>query len=836
MSDQSPEANSTTLFPPLANIERLAVLGQYQIFGTASEDTFDEIVQLAAQICQTPVALITLVDEERQWVKAKYQFGATVAPLETGFCPFVVQQEAMLVIPDTLANAQFAANPAVTTHPGVRFYAGVPLVTNQGYVLGSLCVIDYVPHQLTAHQVDTLQVLSRQVMAQLELRLASRQLVETDRALLEVTQSISTSVGSAFFHSLVQHLAKALGVDYAHISQIVENEPDTVRTIARWGQGQIMDNVNYSLRTTPCGHVVEHRKICCYPHQVQAYFPDAELLQAQQVESYAAIPFSDSTGKILGVLALMSTKPLVRVKLVESLLTIFAIRIATELERQQTEKMLRESEEFNRSIFESSADCINVLDLDGCLLSINCPGRCLMEIEDCTPFLGKHWVECWQEPYRQVAHNAIKTALAGGIGRFSGYCPTVKGMPKWWDVVISPVFDIQGNPKRLVAISREITERKQAELALQESEERLRLALEAAGMITWDWDLLTNKITCSDNYERLFGRVPDRFVKSYQAFLSCIHPEDIQSVTEVIIRSLKDKVCCDHEFRVVRSDGSISWLVGKGQVFEDDAGKAIRMIGIAMDVTGRKQAAEQIKVSLQEKAELLRVSQLKDDFLSTVSHELRTPMANMKMAIALLKTSPTVERSQRYLEILHNECTREIELINDLLDLQRLESASYPSLLIEAINLPELLSTLIEPFQDRAKQQQQNLRLSLPPDIPALICDRNTLERILAELLNNACKYTPGSGEIVLSSCYKTLEAVTVFTVSNSLEIAAAELPRIFEKFYRVPHADPWKRGGTGLGLALVKKLVEQIGGIVFVQSSNGWTTFTIKLPNQLKT
>ncbi len=116
-----------------------------------------------------------------------------------------------------------------------------------------------------------------------------------------------------------------------------------------------------------------------------------------------------------------------------------------------------------------------------------------------------------------------------------------------------------------------------------------------------------------------------------------------------------------------------------------------------------------------------------------------------------------------------------------------------------------------------------------------LVSDRASLERILAELLNNACKYTSAGGEIVVGVCDKSTEAATIFTISNPAEIPADQLPRIFEKFYRVPKGDRWQQGGTGLGLALVQKLVEQIQGTIRVESSRGWTTFTVVLPNQPK-
>lgn len=145
----------------------------------------------------------------------------------------------------------------------------------------------------------------------------------------------------------------------------------------------------------------------------------------------------------------------------------------------QAEQSLQESEAFNHSVFESSADCIKVLDLDGYVLSMNGPGRCLMEVEDCTPLVGTDWIQFWQDADQMNAAQAVKTAKTGGTGQFSGYCPTLKGTPKWWDVVVTPVLDVLGKPKQLLVVSRDISARKQTEQALQENEEQSRNILES---------------------------------------------------------------------------------------------------------------------------------------------------------------------------------------------------------------------------------------------------------------------------------------------------------------------------------------------------------------------
>ncbi len=246
------------------------------------------------------------------------------------------------------------------------------------------------------------------------------------------------------------------------------------------------------------------------------------------------------------------------------------------------------------------------------------------------------------------------------------------------------------------------------------------------------------------------------------------------------------------------------------------------------DITDHKQVEATLD---QQVHELNRMSQLKDEFLSTVSHELRTPLTNMKVAIKLLSLAQEEGPRSHYLKILDRECLREADLINDLLDLQRLESGA-PITNSEPIYLQEWLPPIIEPFYKRTEARQQSLAVKVASQLPHLFSDQPSLERILVELVNNACKYTPPAGAILVSAEWSPPHIE--LTVSNSgAEIPEKELSRIFERFYRVPQSDPWKQGGTGLGLSLVKKLVERLGGNIQVKSGSGSTTFVVQLPLQ---
>lgn len=246
------------------------------------------------------------------------------------------------------------------------------------------------------------------------------------------------------------------------------------------------------------------------------------------------------------------------------------------------------------------------------------------------------------------------------------------------------------------------------------------------------------------------------------------------------------------------------------------------------DITARKQIEENLS---QQMEELQRMNLLKDDFLSTVSHELRSPMANMKMAIYMLRIAKTEEQEEHYFRILQAECDREISLINDLLDLQRLEAAAKP-FTPETIDINDWLPRMVEPFEERASSRQQKIHVQILSDLPLLVSDQPSLERVIAELLNNACKYTPPGGEIRAIAHFS--DPYIELSVSNSgVEIPEIELPRIFEKFYRIPRNDRWKQGGTGLGLALVKRLVEHLGGAIQVTSDAEYTRFTVSLPTE---
>ena len=244
--------------------------------------------------------------------------------------------------------------------------------------------------------------------------------------------------------------------------------------------------------------------------------------------------------------------------------------------------------------------------------------------------------------------------------------------------------------------------------------------------------------------------------------------------------------------------------------------------------------------------ELERLNLLKDNFLKTISHELRTPLTNIKMGADTLKMlfelpnwqQQHSQAAQESLEILEKACKREIKLVNNLLELVHLDARTEP-VQVEPVNLNLLVSYTVKLFSQRAKQQQQQLKIDGLEALPLIETNPSILGRILTELLNNACKYTPQGENISISTQIDPQidpQTLTLVVANSGIEMTDDELSCIFDKFYRIPQRDRWLHEGTGLGLALVKKQVEYLKGSIEASNQNQRFVIKVKLPVMLST
>ncbi|OUL30000.1 PAS domain-containing sensor histidine kinase [Nostoc sp. 106C] len=539
---------------------------------------------------------------------------------------------------------------------------------------------------------------------------------------------------------------------------------------------------------------------------------------------------------------------------------------ACDLELCTAETLHRTQEElkFYRRLYENIPSVYFSLDTTGIILSVNqCGASCLgYTVEE---LIDKSVFNLFEQSEKQrlvdVFRELLKTSSNSEIANweFRLGCPASKIL--WVKVVARFLPDGGENylvdakstdtcPQKkpqILMVLEDITAHKQAEDALRESEQRFHSMANTAPVMLWMAECDGLFTFFNQSWLKFTGRGMEQ--QQGLGWLEGVHPQDQEFCQEIYDSAFHARGKFEMEYRLKRHDGEYRWILDTGVPRFTPNGKFVGYIGCCLDITERKLAEVALKHSQEavqaQLEEMESLNRLKDEFLSTVSHELRTPLTNMKMAIQMLgitlnqeqnflseMAKPQAERSKaaRYYQILDNECDREINLISNFLDLQRLDTGAKP-LVLETIQVQQWLWRVVEVFKARNRNScQQKLRLSVAANLPLLACDPFSLERILIELLTNACKFSPPDAEITISAQLKS-HNIQFQVINSGVEISSFELPRIFDKFYRIPSNDPWKQGGTGLGLALVQKLTKHLGGTIEVESGSNLTCFAIQLP-----
>ena len=368
-------------------------------------------------------------------------------------------------------------------------------------------------------------------------------------------------------------------------------------------------------------------------------------------------------------------------------------------------------------------------------------------------------------------------------------------------------------------------ERTRAEEQARRSEERLRFALDAASMGTWDWDLVTNAVRWSDNLAEIHGLPAGTFDGTFASYEREIHPDDRGRVFESVQRALGQGVPHDVEYRIVAPDGTVRWCEGKGRVEYED-GRPARMTGVCMMVTRRKEA-EIARLAAAEES-----SRLKEEFLATLSHELRTPLNAILGWVQMLRSDLlTPARARQAVDVIGRNAHLQSQLIEDILDVSRIITGKLE---IEraTVSIRQIIETALAGIAPAADAKSLALEQRIPADLPPIEGDAKRLHQVLNNVLSNAVKFTPEGGSIALS-CEFDRERLTIQVRDSGTGIAPEFLPFVFDRFRQADSRSTRAHGGLGLGLAITRHLVEQHGGQIRAESDGlgKGTTIVLHLP-----
>ncbi|CAN5420327.1 hypothetical protein BH11ARM2_BH11ARM2_37910 [soil metagenome] len=539
---------------------RLNALRSFGVLDTPREADFDEIVQLAAQICEAPISVINLIDASRQWFKAEVGLGIREMPLDNSICAHAILEKGLVVVPDTGEDARFADNRLVTSLEGIRFYAGTLLETEEGLPIGTLCILDTKPRDLNALQRDTLRVLGRQVMAQLELRKKAKEFA-TERGrfrelLDEVPAHVVTMRGPELQYEFTnQAFRRFIGrdVEGKPLKEVWPEIPDghfaVLRSILESGE-------SFSGKEAPVAPPDDPARLAYFDFIFQP------LREADDSISGIFVHSADVTDQVAA-----------RRELAES---EARFRLGQRAGRVGTFEWLIPEDRVVWSPELESLYGVPEGTFEGTFSS---------------------WAGRVESKDVERVEAQIQTGLAHGIRGISYEFRAVlpSGQHRWLAGQAEFEYDEAGKPLRMAGVNVDIHARKQAEASLSTSEERFRIVAQATRDAVWDWDVDAGTVWWSEGVSDLSGKPMESVSSSPEWWSDRIHPDDRERVVASLWKFVGDGATnWQQEYRFLYADGTYLVIDDRGYAIKDESDRTVRMIGAMSDVTRERQSVARL--------------------------------------------------------------------------------------------------------------------------------------------------------------------------------------------------------------------------------------------------
>lgn len=819
--------------PPIPSNEkeRLSALKEYQILDTLPEQAYDDITKIASHICGTPIALVSLIDEDRQWFKSHHGLGVSETPKNLAYCAHAINEpDKIMEVPDAFKDERFHDNPLATGDPHVVFYAGAPLTDDEGHTLGTLCVIDHEERHLSDEQKDVLWALSRQVVALLQLRKENLKRKQIDKDFNTLVENL----GDGVFE--LDENGKCTYANNKMLELLGRNLSKVINT-SIWDMIYAEDVTE--MKAFYGKQFKKKSEKCRYEYRLQPVNGDPIWVSQNTTMEYEG-------------------NRMIKLRSIS--------RDISDAKAMEEELILKESQ--YKLVSENSTDLIALHELDGTYKFVSPSSK---DILGFTPdeLVGRNPYEIIHpddiDLLKQGPHQ--KTIEGDSIRNVEYRLKRKDETYVWMQSYTNPIQSDQGEVIAFQTSSRNISYRKQEEQKIQKHLEGLTLLNELAAMPSSNKSILSEAIQRVTKHlgmdAGIIGQIKDDNFLVINQFSAS---KKIDSLTKLAVRETCASISYNRDEPLLIDEANDTQILNH-PCFPNESvhsylssciyksGKKFGLIELLNFNKNEEEFSSYNKEFLQlfanwigsvlesqEENELLKrarkhaeaASEAKASFLSMMSHEIRTPLNGIIGTTHLLLSKSPSDVQLPHLKVLEQSSNNLMSIVNDILDFGKIEEGKI-QMDRSAFDLKELTSSIFNNYKTQGDEKGISVSYSYDESLSEFyIGDSVRISQILHNLLSNAVKFTH-EGQVLIrlekSNSHDNFDEIQFSVRDSGVGIPKEKQKDIFEVFIQADETTTRKFGGSGLGLAITKNLIELMNSEIQVESHEGFgSLFKFKL------